>query len=121
MSKFTARFSEVILYVKDMAVEVHFYHNLLGLPIRYPENKTDFSNEMWVEFETGSCTLALHGSRAEKPDDKHELVFTVENIQNAWKALLDAGIELGEIRTLETGAPIASGFDPDGHSFSIRE
>lgn len=121
MSEFTARFSETILYVKDMAAAVHFYNDLLGLPIRHPKDKTDFSTEMWVEFDTGDCTLALHGGRTEAPGDKHELVFTVDNIQTAHQALLDAGIEMGDIRLLETGRPVATGIDPEGHTFSIYE
>ena len=57
--------TQIILYIKDMGAEVHFYHEVLGLPIRYPTGLSDYSREMWVELETGDCTLALHGGEHE--------------------------------------------------------
>lgn len=120
MPGFNCQFSQIILYVRDMTSEVHFYRDLLGFPIQYPKETTDYAKEMWVEFNTGSCTLALHGGETEPPDDKHELIFTVDDINLARQALLDAGITMSEIRTLETGELIAAGFDPEGHGFSIK-
>jgi catechol 2,3-dioxygenase-like lactoylglutathione lyase family enzyme len=120
MPGFKCQFSQIILYVKDMAKEVHFYRDLLGLSIQYPKALSDYTAEMWVEFATGSCTLALHGGETERPDDKHELIFTVDDINIARQALLDAGITMSAIRPLETGDLIAAGFDPEGHGFSIR-
>jgi catechol 2,3-dioxygenase-like lactoylglutathione lyase family enzyme len=121
MAAFNSSFSQVILYVRDMASAVHFYRDLLGLPLQYPAGLADYSAEMWVEFDTGSCTLALHGGVSDPPGAEHELVFTVDHIQEARAALIAAGIAMEEIRPLETGAPIASGLDPNGHRFSIRE
>ncbi len=121
MSKFNCRFSQVILYVKDMAAEVYFYRDRLGLPIRYPKDKADYSTEMWVEFDTGDCILALHGGIVDPPGIEHELVFTVDDIMTAWLALEEAGVDIGQVRMLETAEPIATGRDPEGHLFSIRE
>jgi len=111
---------QVILFVKDMAPEVQFYKDLLGLPIRYPEGVTDFSTEMWVEFDCGGFSLALHGGAQRLPDDLHEVVFWVEDIVHARDKLVEAGVEIGEIRDLEDGAPIGEGRDPAGHRFAIR-
>lgn len=121
MPHFSCQFAQVILYVQDMDREVRFYRDILGFSIRYPKDKANYANEMWVELETGSTTLALHGGEDEPPDDKHELIFGVDDIETARQALLNAGIPMSEIHTLEDGAPIASGFDPAGHGFSIRE
>lgn len=121
MPKSTYQLSQVILYVKDMAAEVHFYRDLLGLPIRYPKDKSDYSAEMWVEFETGECSLALHGGAADSPGIEHELVFTVDDIMTTWLALEEAEVDVGQVRMLETDEPIATGRDPEGHRFSIRE
>lgn len=51
---------EVILYIEDMAKQVRFYRDLLGLPVRFPPGKADLSAEGWVTFGEGDCVLALH-------------------------------------------------------------
>ncbi|MCB2214021.1 VOC family protein [bacterium] len=121
MPRFTCRFSQVILYVNDMAAEVRFYRDRLGLPIRYPKGKTDYSKEMWVEFDGGDCSLALHGGVDDPPGIEHEIVFTVDDIMTAWLDLSEADVDIGQVRLLETNEPFATGHDPEGHRFSIRE
>jgi predicted enzyme related to lactoylglutathione lyase len=111
---------EIILYVQDMRQSVWFYKDVLGLKVRFPNDVEDYSDEMWVEFETGDCTLALHGGAQEISCNKHELIFRVDDIAEARNAILKSGIEIGEIRILEDGAPIAEGIDPAGHRFAIR-
>ena len=120
MTKTAMPLMEIILYVQDMRQAVWFYRDVLGLAIRYPRDPHDYADEMWVEFETGDCILALHGGAQEIPGDKHEIVFKVEDIEKTRGAILKAGIEIGEIRILEDGAPIAEGVDPAGHRFAIR-
>ena len=111
---------EIILYVQDMGQEVWFYKDVMGLTVRYPRNLEDYRDEMWVEFETGDCILALHAGAHEIPGDKHEIVFKVEDLTKTRDVILKAGIDIGEIRILEDGAPIAEGIDPAGHRFAIR-
>lgn len=111
---------EIILYIKNMNAEVRFYRDILGLPLRYPEGLEDYSDQMWVEFEAGDATLALHGGADEVPEDDHEVVFWVADVARARQIIIEAGNEMGEIRPLEDGAPIAEGRDPDGHRFAIR-
>lgn len=112
--------NQIILYVKDVQSEVRFYRDVLGLAVVYPQDTADFSQEMWVELDAGGLSLALHGGAQETPDDEHELIFTVADLESARLAIHNAGIEIGEIRILEDGKPIASGIDPAGHRFSIR-
>ena len=111
---------EIILYVQDMNSEVRFYHDVLGLSIKYPQGLEDYTDQMWVEFDLGETTLALHGGADEKPNSLHELVFRVENVARAREMIIAAGTKMGEIRNLEDGSPIAEGRDPAGHRFSIR-
>ena len=115
-----ATLNQIILYVKDMPGAVHFYRDVLGLTVRYPQGKEDYAQEMWVELDAGSCSLALHGVAKRSPDSQHELIFTVDDLETARQMLLTAGVKMGEIRILENGKPIASGVDPAGHPFSIR-
>ena len=111
---------QIILYVKNMAEEVRFYRDVLGLAIIYPDGLADYSDQMWVEFEVGDATLALHGGAHEDPQEDHEIVFKVDDIHRARERIIKAGIRMGEIRPLEDGAPISEGKDPDGHRFAIR-
>jgi predicted enzyme related to lactoylglutathione lyase len=111
---------ETILFVQDMNSEVCFYRDVLGLSIRYPQGLEDYSGELWVEFESGDCILALHGGAQQKPNHTQEIVFAVDDLEQSRKAIIRAGVKMGEIRKLEDGAFIAQGVDPAGHRFSIR-
>ena len=112
--------SQIILFVSNMDQAVHFYRDVIGLTVVYPEDRTDYSQEMWVELDAGHCSLALHGGSGKKPGSEHQLVFHVENLEASRSAILDAGFQIGEIRFLEDGKPVAKGVDPEGHHFSIR-
>jgi len=111
---------QIILYVRDMADEVSFYRDVLGLSISYPKVLADYAEEMWVEFELGEGSLALHGGAAGGPNEFHQVVFWVEDISLAREKILAAGINIDQIRGLEDGALIAEGKDPEGHRFAIR-
>ena len=116
----SSRQIEIILYVQDMNSEVRFYRDVLGLSIQYLQGLEDYADEMWVAFDLGTTTLALHGGAEEAPKALHELVFRVENVARAREMIIAAGTQMGEIRDLEDGSPIAEGRDPTGHRFSIR-
>ncbi len=104
-----------------MDSEVRFYRDVLGLPIRYTRGLSDHSGEMWVEFVMGDTILALHGGAESRPDDLHEIVFWVDDVEQARAVIIKAGRDIGEVRTLEDGALIAHGLDPAGHGYAIRE
>lgn len=111
---------EIILYVQDMNAGVRFYRDVLGLPLKYPQGLDDDSDAMWVEFDLGEATLALHGGVNEGPGSLHELVFWVENVARARERIIAAGTPMEAMRDLEDGSPIAEGRDPNGHPFAIR-
>lgn len=116
----SSRQMEIILYVQNMNSVVRFYRDVLGLTLKYPQGLEDYADAMWVEFDLGEATLALHSGADETPDALHELVFRVENVARAREMIIAAGTKMGEIRNLEDGSPIAEGRDPAGHRFSIR-
>lgn len=115
-----AKMKQVILFVKNMTKAVVFYRDVLGLEILYPQGLVDYSQEMWVELNAGTCSIALHAGAKKPPGDEHQLVFTVDDLESARQKLISAGIKMGDIRILEDGKPVASGLDPDGHRFTIR-
>ena len=90
---------EVILFVADMDSQVGFYRDILGLPITYPQGLPDYSEQMWVTFETGACHLALHGGgQGRLGADTPKIVFQVEDVSSTRQALIARGVRMGEIR-----------------------
>ncbi|MDB5078126.1 MAG: hypothetical protein JWP00_50 [Chloroflexi bacterium] len=112
---------EIVVYVKDMQKQVHFYRDVLGLPLRDLAGEADFSRHFWVEFETGACTLALHGgSEGRVGQDAPRIVFQVADVETARHALVGNGIKMGQYRIAAPGVKVCEGFDPEGNPFSIE-
>lgn len=116
----TAGLTKAILYVKDMGQEIDFYCNKLDLKIKHPAGLKDYSQEPWVEFDTGQCTLILHCNGDKQLGvDRAKLAFHVDDIDSAYQALSDRGVKLSPIRVPSPGLKIAEGIDPEGNPFTI--
>ena len=112
---------EVILYVEDMNRQVSFYRDKFGFEIRNPAGLDDYSNEFWVELDTGGCLLALHaGGKRRFGADAPKFVFRVDDILAARQVLIDQEVEMGEIRSAAPGIWVCDGVDPEGNKFSIE-
>lgn len=112
---------ETILYVQDMNQQVSFYRDIMGFDVKYPQDKKDFSGEFWVLFDTGACSLALHGGgKGRLGADAPKFVFQVQDIHAARKYLIDQEVQLGEIRSAAPGVWVCDGADPEGNKFSIE-
>jgi predicted enzyme related to lactoylglutathione lyase len=114
--------TKAILYVKDIDKQVYFYRDLLGLKIKSQLSIPGQSDKQWVEFETGACTLVLHGNLDKQFGvDRPKLSFRVKDIETAHKALTEAGVKLSPIRSPSPGLKMADGFDPEGNPFAIDD
>jgi catechol 2,3-dioxygenase-like lactoylglutathione lyase family enzyme len=112
---------EVILYVEDMAAQVSFYRDALGLEVKAPEDDRQLPGAQWVELETGACTLALHaGGRRRLGDDAPKIVFRVADVPGACQELLRQGVPMGGVRSPAAGVQVSDGVDPEGNRFSIE-
>jgi len=112
---------EIIIYVEDMDPQVSFYRDTLGLPLNYPHDLDDYSNQMWVTFDTGACILALHGGGKRRfGPDAPKFVFEVADIEETRKVLIERGVPMGELRSAAPGVYICDGVDPEGNKFSIE-
>lgn len=110
----------VILYTQDMDAQVRFYRDMLGLTVRFPADLDDYSDQFWVEFETGGCTLVLHGGGEKRlGQDAPTLSFQVDDASTARQTLLAKGVKVGEVRSPVPGAYVVDGFDPEGNRFSL--
>ena len=112
---------EVIIYVEDMNAQAAFYSHKLGFEITYPQGIDNFTDQMWVTLNTGSCTLALHGGGKRRfGADAPKIVFKVDDILAARNELIDRGVELGEVRSAAPGVFVCDGKDPEGNKLSIE-
>src|SRR6185436_6400238 len=95
----TFQLIEVILYVQNMAEQVHFYGDILGLKVTEPQGAADFSNEYWVVLDGAGFRLVLHGGGQRRlGEDTPNLGFRVDDIQAAREHLIKNGVRAGEIR-----------------------
>jgi catechol 2,3-dioxygenase-like lactoylglutathione lyase family enzyme len=112
---------QAILYVQDMDAQVHFYRDVMGLTLRFPQDLASYASEFWVEFETGQCTLALHaGGKGRLGEDAPRFSFEVENMESTRALLLQRGVTLGEVRSPAPGILVCDARDPEGNGFAIR-
>jgi predicted enzyme related to lactoylglutathione lyase len=112
---------ELILYVEDMPSQVAFYQDVLGLRVKYPPGDNDLAIASWVEFESGTCTLALHsGGKRRFGEDAPKFVFRVADILAAHKTLLERGVAIGDIFQAAPGVWVSNASDPEGNQFSLE-
>ncbi|AUZ27390.1 glyoxalase [Bacillus subtilis] len=115
----------LILYVSDSKRSIHFYQDILGLPIR-AEHGT------YVEFETGSTILAVNTRESAReitpldiPDPSasshtFEIGFVTENVEAVIKRVREQGVTIiGEPKVKPWGQTVAYIADPDGHYIEI--
>ena len=112
---------EVILYVRDMEAQVSFYRDVLGIPVKEPAGVQDFGELFWVELDTGSCTLALHGGgEGRYGKDAPKVVFRVSDVAASRAKLLQDGVTMGDVRSPGPGIQVCDGRDPEGNKFSLE-
>lgn len=111
---------KAILYVQDMDAQVRFYRDVLGLTIKFPHGLNSYKDEFWVEFDTGPCSLVLHGGGQRRlGEDTPKLAFEVADIEQARAALVQRGARLGGVREPAPDVKVVDGVDPEGHPFSL--
>jgi hypothetical protein len=104
-----------------MDSQVSFYRDTLELPLSFPADLDDYSDQMWVTFDTGACLLALHGGgQGRFGADAPKFVFEVPDVKGARDALVECGVLMGEVRTAAPGVLVCDGEDPEGNKFSIE-
>jgi len=109
----------LFLYVRDLTVSREWFETTLGL--RVLEEDADS-----VKYDCGSVILALNRAQdygivlPGEPDHSTDIVFLVDNVDEARSALEARGVRFTETHRYEIGA-ITDFYDPDGHWFTIYE
>jgi lactoylglutathione lyase len=110
-----------IVFVSDMAKSVHFYKEILGLPLK-------FETSHWSEFATDGAALALHLADDPNPDnttDEHaghcRPGLQVTDLAAFHQKMLDNKVPCIQPPKDVFGSKIAQYTDPDGLVFSVAE
>ncbi len=112
-----------IVFVSDMKQSIGFYKNILGLPLK-------FETTHWTEFATEGVTLALHKSDVTnwvkeepkpEPPGRCRTGFSVPNIGEFHKRMIENGVECVQEPKEVFGAMIAQYLDPDGMVIGVSE
>ena len=105
--------SAAIVHVDDMARETAFYRDVLEL-------EPSYESEWWTTFDTGACTLALHGGgKIGVPNVR--VNFDVDDLDAARAALRERGIETTDVREPAPGVRVCDLRDPEGNTISLEE
>lgn len=111
-----SRVSNIMLGVRELAQSLDFYHGKLGLAIKMQLSELALldAGPVGLGLSTGHARMAPHIAGAT------EVVFQVENVRAAYKALSGKGvIFLNEPRQATPSEWAAHFRDPDGHLLSI--
>ncbi len=116
------RVTHAIVFVSHMERSVHFYRDVLGLPLR-------FETPQWTEFDTEGATLALHASSESESDDRPSGEcpgscrpgLSVPSLDEFHQRMLARGVPCLQEPKDVFGARLAQYADPDGLSISVGE
>ena len=108
---------QIALPVEDVERCTRFYRDTLGLPFLFEAPGMAF-------FDCGGVRLMLSRPEGEDAGGASILYFRVEDVEAAFKDLLDRGVEFhGEPhvvhRTYETELWMAFFLDPEGHVMAL--
>lgn len=105
----TLELKRIVLFVSDLEKEAAFYRDKLGLTVSE-------EREGWIEFDAGSCRIALHRGKR-----KPRLDFTsAAALEATCETLRARGVRLGDIKPHPVhDLPFTGGKDPEGNPFRV--
>ena len=116
------KLSYTVIFARDMSRSIAFYRDALGLPLR-------FESPDWTEFDTGTCTLALHKAApgavaavepGKMPAGHCHPGFNVDDVEALHASLTKKGVQCLQAPTMQDfGAKMAVYADPDGLPISV--
>lgn len=114
--KMTMKIGEVCLQTNDVIKLANFYKQLFEIE----NNSNDETHQFLIEEET---TLSIYndGTSKNNLNQNISLAFTVDDIEKAYKKVLDLGVEIIEKPTVRPwGATNMSFYDPDRNVIYLR-
>lgn len=115
----------VILYVNNFEETIHFYRNILGLPVKMQQGT-------YVEFDTGATILSINTRDSVREEigldvpnvlsdaQTFEIGFVVDDVQATIETLRTQGVTVVKEPVVKPwGQTVAYVADPDGHYIEI--
>ena len=113
---------QIIIYVTDMDAQVKFYKEVLGFEVIIPRNQNSYTNEFWVQLDTGETSLCLHaGGKKDFGKDAPKYTFEVADINAARSYFIEKGIKVSEVRSPSPEHFVVDIADPEGNKFSLEQ
>jgi catechol 2,3-dioxygenase-like lactoylglutathione lyase family enzyme len=120
------KIATVILFAKDMARMRAFYRDVIGLA-----EVGEGSEEHWLRFDAGGCSLALHAipreiaasivieePPRERSDTPYKVAFQTDDVDATRQRLIAQGVSMREPRRFGDMV-FCDGIDPEGNVFQI--
>jgi len=107
------RLGFVVLHTPDVAGMKAFYQGL-GLKVH-----ADYG--MWVEFETGPATLALHESKEDEATRNAGVFLEVEDVDALYRRLMEKGLAPSAPKDQDFGFRTFTLRDPQGNRIEFGE
>jgi len=126
----TDRLNFVALNVSSLAVSLHFYRTVLGIPLAETSHDAD-KNDPWYGGEHAACSwtdgaflhFALYPAQPpHRPvSTATQIGFQVADFDAAHRRALDAGTEIVQVPRQEPWGLTSRYLDPDGNIVSITQ
>ncbi len=107
-----SRVGYIMMGVANLQAASQFYRDKLGLSMTSQAEDVAF-------FDAGTVSLVLSTAVGKNPGST-EVVFSVDHVQQAYKALSQAGVTFDrKPRPITDSSWVANFHDPDGHTLSL--
>ena len=81
----------------------------------------DYSGEFWVTFQTGACTLSLHGGGQKQfREDAPKVCFFADDVGATRDRMVRLGVRVSDIREPEPGVTVFDFWDPEGNRLAVE-
>jgi len=118
----------IVLEVADLARSVHFYRDLLGLPLQLQDNESEIGGDRWISGAHAATSwhdgaflhFALYQTKGVVTRDA-QIGFATDDLDAAHQGLAAAGVRFDHGPRDEPWGRTARYRDPDGNSVSLTE
>lgn len=108
----TVKLAHVISFVEDIEGAVAFYRDVLELTPR-------LVSPGWVEFETGTTTLALHAADKRNPSGTTRFSFAAHDVADLHRKLVARGVKFTREPAVLHGQQLAEFVGPGGNGVGL--
>ena len=105
------RMRRIIIYTANFDAMTRFYRDILRLKVAGMEKG-------WIDFDAGTCNIALHSGRSEPGRRPPRLSFYAKDVSAARDYLLKAGVKMGKLQSTPH-FDMCVGKHPDGNPIGI--